>query len=303
MKEINKKLNYHEGHRERLRRKHDTDRELNGFEDHEILEYLLSLVIPRKDTNELAHEMIAELGSLHNVFMSTQRDLKEFKNMTNSASYLLSAIYPAVRRSLRTVDTYGKKISMDSIQAMVDHLQPKFIGRKTECIAVLYLNHRYKILHEEWEEGEYPERIGVDAMAILKRAVKEGASYIAFAHNHPSQDLTPSREDIVETTKMFADLESLGLSLADSFIFSDTSFTSFRRMGVLDYCHKTYNEAMKNDPTNMLSPKYYQNSNFDFNLIESLLDYDKLRKEGRFQAKENPDSLSEKAKLDPRYKK
>jgi hypothetical protein len=151
--------------------------------------------------------MIAELGSLHNVFMSTQRDLKEFKNMTNSASYLLSAIYPAVRRSLRTVDTYGKKISMDSIQAMVDHLQPKFIGRKTECIAVLYLNHRYKILHEEWEEGEYPERIGVDSMAILKRAVKEGASYIAFAHNHPSQDLTPSREDIVETTKMFADLD------------------------------------------------------------------------------------------------
>ena len=82
MKKVNDTPNYHLGHRERLRKKFDADNELTAFEDHEVLEYLLSLVIPRKDTNDLAHEMIAKMGSLHNVFMSNPRELKEFKNMT-----------------------------------------------------------------------------------------------------------------------------------------------------------------------------------------------------------------------------
>ena len=295
--------NYHIGHRERLRNKFDRDRDMSGFEDHEILEYILSLVIPRKDTNELAHEILDDLGSLDNVFLSLPRELKEYKNMTNSAAYLLSAIYPAVRRSLRTVDTYGPDGEFSSVNALVEYLQPMFIGRKNECIAILYLNHKCALLHEEWEEGEYPERIGVDSMSILKRALKEGATYVAFAHNHPSQDLTPSMEDIIETSKLFVDFQTLGLQLIDSIIFSDTSFVSFRRMGVIDHCMEDYKKTMTTNDRNMQSPRYYETANFNTRLIESLIDYDKLRKEGKYQAVENPETLSPDAYKDPRYKR
>ena len=55
-----KAMNYnpHAGHRERLRKKFEENPEMNVFEDHEALEFHLSLVIPRKDTNELAHELL-----------------------------------------------------------------------------------------------------------------------------------------------------------------------------------------------------------------------------------------------------
>lgn len=53
------KKNPHEGHRARMRCKFDRDPEMETIEDHEALEFHLSLIIPRKDTNELAHKLYA----------------------------------------------------------------------------------------------------------------------------------------------------------------------------------------------------------------------------------------------------
>jgi DNA repair protein RadC len=54
--------NLHTGHRERLR-KHFQEEGLDTFEDHQILELLLFHVIPRGDTNPIAHRLIKKFGS------------------------------------------------------------------------------------------------------------------------------------------------------------------------------------------------------------------------------------------------
>lgn len=295
-------VNLHAGHRQRLREKYDADRELTAFQDHEILEYILSLVIPRKDTNELAHEMINKFGSLHNIFMSTPTELLEFKNMTTSAAYLLAAIYPAVRRSLRTPLTFTDTVDVRNYALMAEYMQPKFIGRTTECISVLYLNVRYKVLFIEWIDGAYPEKISINGEAIAKRAVKEGAKYVVFAHNHPTQNITPSNEDIVETCKIYALLAAVGVDLLDSLIFSDTGYISFRRNGIIDHCDREYYNKVLNSEDSLRSPRYYSPVLFGPRLRENLLNFDKLRKEGILQAYPSDEPLSEEADKDPRNK-
>ena len=42
----------------------------------------------------------------------------------------------------------------------------------------------------------------IDAGAIFREALKEGAEEIIVAHNHPSGDLTPSKADIAATAKL-----------------------------------------------------------------------------------------------------
>ena len=54
--------NVHEGHRDRLKRKF-RDHGLGSFTDVEALELLLFYAIPRRDTNELAHALLAHFGS------------------------------------------------------------------------------------------------------------------------------------------------------------------------------------------------------------------------------------------------
>lgn len=95
------KTNPHEGHRQRLRAKIDRDPEMETLEDHEALEFHLSLVIPRKDTNELAHELIRKFGSLDAVLSASPQELIKVKNMTVAASYMLASELSMVRKAMR----------------------------------------------------------------------------------------------------------------------------------------------------------------------------------------------------------
>ena len=56
-------MGIHDGHREKMRHRF-CETGLEGFADHEALELLLYYAIPRRDTNELAHRLLARYGSL-----------------------------------------------------------------------------------------------------------------------------------------------------------------------------------------------------------------------------------------------
>lgn len=62
----------HEGHRARLRQSAKQDEELTSFSEFQVLEYFLSFIIPRKDTNPIAHALIEAFGSLYGVFQATE---------------------------------------------------------------------------------------------------------------------------------------------------------------------------------------------------------------------------------------
>ena len=59
--------NLHEGHRQRLKERFLREG-LDHFEPHTVLELLLFYAVPQRDTNELAHRLIARFGSLDAVF-------------------------------------------------------------------------------------------------------------------------------------------------------------------------------------------------------------------------------------------
>ena len=56
----------HAGHRERLRQRF-SENGFDGFQQHEILEFVLGYAIPQKDLNPLAHALIDRFGSLSGV--------------------------------------------------------------------------------------------------------------------------------------------------------------------------------------------------------------------------------------------
>ena len=64
----------HEGHRARMRTKLMESGE-RVFADHELLEVLLYYAIPRRDTNELAHRLLEQFGSLQGVLSASAQEL------------------------------------------------------------------------------------------------------------------------------------------------------------------------------------------------------------------------------------
>lgn len=86
----------HHGHRERLRQRLQTEG-LDNFQPHEVLELLLSYVIPRRNVNPLAHALVDHFGSLQNVLNANVEELTEFPMMGPKAAIFLKTIGQQVR--------------------------------------------------------------------------------------------------------------------------------------------------------------------------------------------------------------
>ena len=64
---------------------------------------------------------------------------------------------------------------------------------------------------------------------VFKKAIMMSANSIIIAHNHPSKDLEPSKEDVATTKRIEECGELLGISLLDSIVFSDVDFETILR--------------------------------------------------------------------------
>lgn len=230
---LSKPTNVHEGHRQRLRDKVRKDPELDTLADHEALEFHLSLVIPRKDTNELAHDLINVFGSLDGVLTASPEELVRVKNMTVGAAYLLSSEYSLVRKAMRSSDPKKRKRNMGDPVKAIEYMQPYFVGRKTECSCVALLDVNYKTIDVFFTRGTNGDRVNIDITDITQKAARLGACYVIVAHNHPSGNVTPSVDDITSTGLLYEALFASGIELADHVIFHDYDSFSFHNNGLL----------------------------------------------------------------------
>ena len=63
---------------------------------------------------------------------------------------------------------------------------------------------------------------------IFKAAILNNAASVILAHNHPSDDSTPSREDIELTRRMVSAGEIMGIEILDHIIAGPTQFLSMK---------------------------------------------------------------------------
>lgn len=72
----------------------------------------------------------------------------------------------------------------------------------------------------------------VDVTLVFKTAVLHNAKSIIVAHNHPSGDLKPSREDIEVTERLSKAGAIMGIELLDHVIFGGTKTVSLKSRGL-----------------------------------------------------------------------
>ena len=88
-KKVNTDSYPHKGHRQRLRNLFNhTD--ATTLPEHQILELMLSFVLPQKDVNPLAHHLLNEFGCLTNVLEASPNSLKKIKGVGEVVASFLS---------------------------------------------------------------------------------------------------------------------------------------------------------------------------------------------------------------------
>ncbi len=218
------------GHRQRMR-----ERLLagggDGFHDYELLEYLLGLAIPRRDTKPLAKRLLIEFGDLPALLAATPAELARVEGLGEGAAAALKFVQATALRSLQRA--VGTKAVLSGWQALTDYLHAAMAHRTTEEFRVVFLNNRNNIIRDEAMGDGTVNAAPVYPREIVKRALELGASSVILVHNHPSGDPSPSRDDIVMTKAVIEAGRHLGLSVHDHVIIGRSGHTSMRAQGLI----------------------------------------------------------------------
>ncbi|MES2339757.1 MAG: DNA repair protein RadC [Pseudomonadota bacterium] len=218
------------GHRARLRARL-LEQGGEALQDYELVEYLLALAIPRRDTKPLAKALLREFGGIAGLLTADAAALSRVKGMGDTSAAAIKIAHAAALRLLRT-ETVAKPV-LANWQALLDYLRADMAHHQIERVRVLHMNSRNQLIRDEvMNEGSIDEA-PVYAREVIRRAIDLGSAAIILVHNHPSGDASPSRADI-EITRAIADAgKRLNIALHDHIIVARGGHTSLRAQGLI----------------------------------------------------------------------
>lgn len=155
-------------------------------------------------------------------------DLKSLQTVHGLGKVKAGKLVAAFEFSRRVLHPNNRKISTPSdIFPMVSH----YGDRQQEHFLVITLNGAHEIMAIRIVSIGLVNRTMVHAREVFAPALKDRATSIIVAHNHPSGNLDPSGEDIAVTERLKAAGELLGIQLLDHIIFSSRSYVSLLETG------------------------------------------------------------------------
>ncbi len=219
-----------EGHRDRMRMRL-LKAGPEALADHEMLEMVLFLALPRRDTKPLARALLARFHSFAAAIAAPVADLLAIEGMGEAGVAALKTVHAAALRLARA----------DVMDLPVLSNWPKLIGYLTAALAheqveqarVLFLDSRNQLLADEVQGRGTVNHTPLYPREVVKRALELHATALVVAHNHPSGDPTPSREDIATTHEIKTAADALRIVLHDHVIIARARWLSFRQEGLL----------------------------------------------------------------------
>jgi DNA repair protein RadC len=217
------------GHRARLRQRL-LDGGPEGFHDYELIEYLLTLTIPRVDTKPLAKKLLGEFAGI-GPLLSSSADTLRREGLTDPTIAALKIAHAAALRLLES--RIEDQPVLSSWDALCDYLHATMAHRRIEEVRILFLNAKNMLLANEalWQ-GSVDEA-SVHVREVIARAISLGATAIIIVHNHPSGDPTPSTQDIRLTRDLVDAGRHMKVTVHDHVIVGAKGRTSMRAMGLI----------------------------------------------------------------------
>ena len=218
------------GHRERLRQRL-RDGGGDALLDHELIEYLLALAIPRRDTKPLARLLLREFGGIEGVMTADWAALERVPGMGDTSGAAIKVAQAASLRLLRS--RVAEQPVLGSWQSVLDYLRADMAWLGIERVRVLHLNSRNMLIRDEKMADGSIDQAAIYTREVIKRAMELGSTSLILVHNHPSGNPAPSRQDI-EITRHIAEAgKRMGISVHDHIIVGTDGHSSMRALGLI----------------------------------------------------------------------
>lgn len=220
----------YEGHRSRLKKKY-IESGIDSFHDYEVIEFLLTYAIPRRDVKPLAKKLLLEFGSLKGIMDAEKETLEKVKGLGLHSAILIKLIKDI--GSLYLKEKAKESPQLNCTTDLLNYCKISMGGLKDERFSVIYLDAQNRIKEIVTIQEGIVNQAVVYPRKVLENALKHKASAIILVHNHPSGQVKPSNADLHLTKIIQETAKNLNIEVHDHVIIGENSFFSFRERGLM----------------------------------------------------------------------
>jgi DNA repair protein RadC len=240
-----KKPHKGQGHRQRLRERF-LSAGLDGFQDYEIIELLLTLGTPRKDCKDAAKASLHRFKTLQGVLEAADKELYEVEGIGPKNSFGIKLIKAVADRYLKK-----KLIGKDPInnsKELFAYLYHNIRDKNREYFKAVYLDSKNRVISTETLSEGTLTASSVYPREVVHAALSHHAAALIFAHNHPSGDPKPSQDDISITRQLVFAGRVMGITVHEHIIIGDNRYFSFGDQGYITRMNREYDALVTRNP-------------------------------------------------------
>lgn len=197
---------------------------------------LLAILIGSGSRKETAVELMKRVlndcnNNLNTLGKMSIRELCAYNGIGEAkAITILAACELGKRRQLEKAE---ERKELGSATAIYQYMHPKMQDLDTEEAWILLMNQNFRLIKAERISHGGITETAVDVRIIIREALLNNATVIAFCHNHPSNNRRPSSDDNRLTERIKSACETMRLHFLDHLVITDGAYYSYREEGRL----------------------------------------------------------------------
>lgn len=189
----------------------------------ELLAVMLGVGTKKEEVMAMAQRVTSEYGEKALSVTDDPKKLAEATDIPITKACQIVAGFEFGRRFYSSKN--GQPVFIRNAAQAYEHLKGMANGKK-EQLRGLYLNSRYQVVHDEVISiGTLTSNI-VHPREVFQPAIEHGAIAVIIAHNHPSDNATPTDDDLTITSQLVTAGKILGIDLLDHLIIANDDFLS-----------------------------------------------------------------------------
>ncbi|BAY34663.1 DNA repair protein RadC [Tolypothrix tenuis PCC 7101] len=183
----------------------------------------------------LGQYILSELGKHQRDPLAVLREVTpaELMQIPGVGPAKATTILAAIELGKRAFQTRPEGETIDSPLAAAAALSQNLMWQSQERFAVLLLDVKNRLLGTQVITIGTATETLASPREIFREVIRQGATRVIVAHNHPSGSLEPSQEDIELTRQLLAGANFLGIPLLDHLILGNGNHQSLREITTL----------------------------------------------------------------------
>ena len=204
----------------------------NALSDAELLAILIGSGTANESAVDLMKRILKDCNNnLNTLGKLSFHHLEEYKGIGSAkAITILAACELGKRRQRAKVEDAPL---LNSAEAIYNYMHTTIQDLDIEEGWILMMKQNFRLIEAKRISIGGLTMAPIDIRLMMKEALMKNTTILAFCHNHPSGNTSPSHEDDLLTTRIRKACELLSIHFADHVVLTDGNYYSYREEGRL----------------------------------------------------------------------